>query len=214
LRGDPAAGALPEYPAPALAVFGLPRLLTGDHLVLYVPAFMMLILAIDAAFSRVLWRAPGWRAPAGGRPPARPAPRRGAARGRPPAGLTLWLGLPPALGPLTVCRLDLVPAVLAGGALLAVTRRPALAGTLAALGAAVKLWPAVLVPALGLRRAGRWRLLAAFAVTGGVVCLAVLALVGSDRLAPPLTPQSGPRLPLESYGAPPLGVARTGRPRT
>jgi len=199
LRGGPVAGVLPEYPAPALVVFGLPRLLTGDHLVLYVPAFMMLILAIDAAFSRVLWRATGWRSPDDGRPPA---------------GLTLWLWLPPALGPLTVCRLDLVPAVLAGGALLAVTRRPALAGTLAALGAAVKLWPAVLVPALGLRRAGRWRLLAAFAVTGGVVCLAVLALVGSDRLASPLTWQSDRSLQLESFAALPLLVAGAVSPGT
>jgi len=172
-RGGAAAGALPEYPAPSLVVFGLPRLLTGDHLYLYVPAFMALVLAVDAAFMRAqwraLWRATGWRSPADGRPPT---------------GLTLWLWVLPALGPLTLCRLDLVPAVLAGGALLAVTRRPALAGMLAGLGAAEKLWPAALVPALWVRRAGRYRMLAGFALTAAVICLAAWrwsAPAGSPR---------------------------------
>src|SRR5205823_14465465 len=114
---------LPEYPAPSLVVFGLPRLVVGDHMWIYVPAFMALVLAADAAFTACLWRAAGRR---------------------PATGLTLWLWLLPALGPLTLCRLDLVPAVLAGTALLVLARRPVLAGVLVAAGAAVKLWPAAL----------------------------------------------------------------------
>lgn len=177
---------LQEYPAPSLAVFGLPRLLVGDHMWIYVPAFMVLILAIDAVFTGYLWRA---------------------AERRPATGLTLWLWILPALGPLTLCRLDLVPAALGGAALLAVLRRPALAGALAALGAAMKLWPAALVPALWLHRWGRWRMLATFALTVAAVCLAVVALAGTDRLSSPLTWQSDRSLQLESFAALPLLVA-------
>jgi hypothetical protein len=186
-HGGTADAALPEYPAPSLLVFGLPRLLVGDHLWIYVPAFMALVLAVDAAFTWSLWRAAGRR---------------------PATGLRLWLWLLPALGPLTLCRLDLVPAALAGGCLLALARRPALAGVLAAAGAALKLWPAALVPSLWLRRVrGRWWMLAAFAVTGAAVCLASVALVGTDRLLSPLTWQSDRSLQLESYAALPLLVA-------
>jgi len=189
---------LPEYPAPSLVVFGLPRALVGDHMWIYVPAFMALVLTVDAAFTRWLWRAAGRR---------------------PATGLTLWLWLLPALGPLTLCRLDLVAAALAGGALLAMARRPALAGVLAGAGAAVKLWPAALVPSLWLhpapgRRGGRWRMLAAFGVTGLVTCAAVVALAGTDRLASPLTWQSDRSLQLESYAALPLLVAGVFSPGT
>jgi hypothetical protein len=189
---------LREYPAPSVAVFGLPRLLSGPHLHVYEALFVVLILAVDAVFVAYLWRAAG-------RQPA--------------TGLTLWLWLLPALGPLTLCRLDLVPAVLGGAALLAVARRPALAGALAALGAALKLWPAALVPSLWLRtdsspRGARWRLLGVFALVAGLSCALVVALAGTDRLTSPLTWQSDRSLQVESYAALPLLLADVFSPET
>lgn len=189
---------LREYPAPSVAVFGLPRLLSGPHLHVYEALFAILILVVDAVFTAFLWRAAGRR---------------------PATGLTLWLWLLPLLGPLTLCRLDLVPAVLGGGALLAVARRPALAGALAALGAAMKLWPAALIPSLWLpapwtERGARWRLLTAFAVVAGASCAAVVALAGTDRLTSPLTWQSDRSLQVESYAALPLLIAGVFSPGT
>jgi len=189
-------GTLPEYPVPSVGVFLVPRLVAGDHTRPYEWAFVALMLLVDAAFTAALWRAAG----------RRPAP-----------GVRLWLWFLPALGPLTLCRLDLVPAVLAGGALIAVPRRPVLAGVLAALGAVVKLWPLAMVPALWLHRpeprgtgwprGGRWTLLAGFAVVAAGAVLAVLAVAGPARLVSPLTWQSDRGLQLESYLALPLLVA-------
>jgi Glycosyltransferase family 87 len=182
---------LREYPAQSLPVFVLPRLLSGAHLHAYMTFFVLLMLALDAIFVGYLWRAAGRR---------------------PATGLTLWLWLLPALGPLSLCRLDLVPAILAGGALLAIARRPAWAGTLAAIGAAVKLWPAALVPSLWLRtplaeRSARWRMVAVFALVAVASCGLAVAVVGADRLVSPLTWQSDRSLQVESYAALPLLVA-------
>ncbi|MBI1758205.1 MAG: DUF2029 domain-containing protein [Actinobacteria bacterium] len=188
---------LREYPVPSIGVFALPRLVVGDREVPYVWTFVGLMLLIDGAFSVALWRSAGHR---------------------PTPGLRLWLWFLPALGPITLCRLDLVPAVLAGGALVAVLRRPVLAGALVALGTAVKLWPAAIVPALWLHRGGgrrsRWWLLASGGVTAGAVLLAVAAIAGGTRLASPLTWQSDRSLQLESYSALPLLIAGAVRPDT
>jgi hypothetical protein len=189
---------LREYPPLSIIVFALPRLVSGHYEALYEPLFVVLMLVVDAAFTASLWRAAGRR---------------------PATGLTLWLWLLPALGPLSLARLDLVPAVLGGGALLAVARRPVLAGTLAALGAAVKLWPAALVPSLWLRtplseRSARWRMLAAFLLVGAATCLVMIALAGTDRLVSPLTWQSDRSLQVESYAALPLLVAGVFSPGT
>jgi glycosyl transferase family 87 len=197
-NGGDLAHTLREYPAPSVAVFALPRVVSGPHLHLYEALFVLLMLAVDAVFVRYLWRCAG-------RQPA--------------TGLTLWLWLLPLLGPLTLCRLDLVPAVLGGGALLAILRRPALAGALAALGAAVKLWPAALVPSLWLRtewseRGARWRLLGAFALVGAACVAVVVALSGTDRLTSPLTWQSDRSLQVESYAALPLLIAGVFAPGT
>ena len=58
--------------------------------------------------------------------------------------VTFWLWFVPLIGPTAYFRFDLVPAVLAGGAVLALMRRPALCGVLTAIGAALKLWPAII----------------------------------------------------------------------
>ncbi len=75
------------------------------------------------------------------------------------------------MGPLAVTRFDLVPGVLAGASVLLLATRPRLSAVFVVLGAALKLWPAVLLPALaapvahpvagrrrdpGLRRSRSW----------------------------------------------------------
>jgi len=204
-------GALPEYPAPALGFLALPRLLSGPSVLTYLAAFVLLMLAVDAALSWALFRA------------AAGSPASGS--GWPAPGVLLWLLVLPLLGPMIVCRFDLLPAALAAGALLAASRRPVLSGALLGMGAAVKLWPAAVLPSLWLYReqgdrtdghpagwSGRWRLAAAFgAVLAGSVVL-VTGLAGGARLLSPLHWQSERGLQLEAYTALPLLVADLFRP--
>jgi hypothetical protein len=187
-------GSLPEYPVPSLAVFLPPYWVGGGLEHPYEWAFVILMIAIDAAFTAALWRSSG---------------------GRPGPGVWLWLLLVPCLGPLTFTRFDLVSAALAGGALLSVAaRRPATTGVLTAVGAAVKLWPAALLPALLVRREGRARLLVAALVTAAVIGTVSFALAGYDRVVSPLTWQGDRGLQIESLFALPLLWGRVFSPDT
>lgn len=90
-------------------------------------------------------------------------------------GVWVWLLGMPLLGTFAVLRFDLVPTVIAIAALVAIHRRPQWFGALAGLGAAIKLWPMVLL----FGEFDRRRLLRA-----GAVAAAVLALVlGASALA-------------------------------
>ncbi|HEX6688149.1 MAG TPA: glycosyltransferase family 87 protein [Solirubrobacterales bacterium] len=83
-------------------------------------------------------------------------------------GVWVWLLGMPLLGTFAVLRFDLVPAVIGIAALVVIHRRPNWFGALAGLGAAIKVWPVVLL-------FGEWdrrRLIRA-----GAAALAVLALV-------------------------------------
>jgi Glycosyltransferase family 87 len=187
-------GALPEYPVPSFAVFLPPWWAALGNRVAYLVTFVILMIVIDAAFTAALWRAAG----------RRPGP-----------GVWLWLLLVPCLGPLTFTRFDLVSAALAGGALLALAvRRPVATGLLAAAGAAVKLWPGALLPALLVPRAGRGRLATAALVTSGVAALVSLLAAGTDRLLSPLTWQGDRGLQIESLFAVPLLWGRVVSPGT
>ena len=127
----------------------LPQFLLGVlNQVAFIILFALSMLLVDAAFTALLWRGDGRR--------------RGDA-------VNLWLWFVPAIGPLAYFRFDLVPAVLAGGAVLAAIRRPRLAGVLTALGAALKLWPVVMLPTFLLRRADRRPVLIGFLATGVLV---------------------------------------------
>jgi Glycosyltransferase family 87 len=66
-------------------------------------------------------------------------------RGGSDAGVWVWLLAMPMLRALPVLRFDLVPTVIAIGALVVIHRRPAWFGALAGLGAMVKAWPIVLL---------------------------------------------------------------------
>lgn len=182
---------LQEYPLPVFAVL-LPQFLLGfGNQVAFTILFALSMLALDAGFTTLLWRADGRR--------------RGDAT-------NLWLWFVPALGPLSYFRFDLVPAVLAGGAVLAAIRRPAVAGALTALGAALKLWPAVMLPTFLIRRADRRPVLVGFLSTGIVVGGLALALGGIRRTLSPLHWQAARGLQIESVIATPLMLARAVHP--
>ncbi len=177
---------LHEYPLPAVALVGLPWLLSFGSVWAYVCLFIVLLMAIDIAFLRLLFRF-------GGR--------------RQTAAVTLWLAAGPMMGPLALTRFDLVPGVLAGAAVLILATRPRLAAVLIACGAAIKLWPVVLLPALASPLRTRGRVLAMAAVTGAVIVIAIVAVDGVDRLLSPLGWQSDRGLHVESLAALPLMAA-------
>lgn len=182
---------LQEYPLPVLLVM-LPQFLLGFlNQVAFTILFALSMLVVDAVFTGMLWRGDGRR--------------RGDAT-------NLWLWFVPAIGPLAYFRFDLVPAVLAGGAVLAAIRRPAVAGALTAVGASLKLWPAVMLPTFLIRRGGRWQVLAGFLATGLLIGGAALAAGGAARTLSPLRWQSARGLQIESVAATPLMLARMVHP--
>jgi glycosyl transferase family 87 len=104
--------------------------------------------------------------------------------------------------------------VLAGGALLAARRRPWITGALTGLGAAVKLWPALLIPSFLAHKPDRRAAGVAFVVVGfGLAAVSLLA-GGMARLFSPLTWQSDRGLQIEAVWSAPLMVARVVRPDT
>jgi len=173
---------MPEYPIPAVWLLAVPWLLGLGRSTGYVIAFACLMLALDAAFTYTLWRT-------GGR-------RRSQA-------VLLWTVFLMLIGPTAYMRFDLIVSVMAGWALLAMRRRrPGIAGALIGVGAAVKLWPALLWPALcGLGRRTAVRATAAFGVVGLVAAGAAWAWAGWDRLVSPLVYQSDRGLQIESVFA-------------
>jgi len=191
VEGAPLRSTLQEYPLPVFAVIGPQFLLGFFNQVAFVLLFVLSMLAADAAFTALLWRGDGRR--------------RGDAT-------NLWLWFVPAMGPLAYFRFDLVPAVLAGGAVLAAIRRPALAGALTALGAALKLWPAVMLPTFLIRRGDRRQVLAGFLGTGLLVGGIALAVGGISRTLSPLRWQGARGLQIESIAATPLMLARMVHP--
>ena len=180
---------LVEYPTPVIWLLSIPHLISRSHPVIYVTAFALIMLALDAGFSWSLWRH-------GGR-------LRGAA-------VIFWTFFLLVEGPTSYLRFDLIPAILGGWALLnLLARRHTLAGALVGLGAAVKLWPALMWPAL-LADRGRPRRLASlgFWVTGVALAAASLIWAGWTRLLSPLTWQSQRGLQVESVWATPVMLAR------
>ena len=186
-------GTLMEYPTPVVWILTLPYGLALGNEDAYLVAFMVLMLALDAAFTYAVWRS-------GGR--------------RHDVAVDFWLLFVFLVGPLSYVRFDMIPAVLAGGALLAARTRPWVAGALTGLGAAIKLWPALLVPALLADRPNRRPTLIGFGVVGVGLALVSLVAGGATRLFSPLTWQSGRGLQIESVWASPLMLLRMVDPRT
>jgi branched-subunit amino acid transport protein AzlD len=195
LPGVGLASTLNEYPTPVVWLLWLPYGVTGGSRVGYLVAFLVFMLALDAALQWALWRA------------HRRHPTDTGAR-----AVDFWLLFVPLIGPLSYLRFDLVPAVLAGAALLAARKRPWVTGALTGLGAAIKLWPALLIPAFLAHKPDRRAASTGFLVAG--VGLAVISLIagGWSRLLSPLTWQSGRGLQIESIWSTPLMLARAVRP--
>ncbi len=121
------------------------------------------------------------------------------------AGAWLWLAAVPLLGPVALARFDVVPTALAVAGL---ASPPLLGGVLLGAGAVVKLWPALLLPVLLVRPAGRGRVVAG-AVGVGAVTLLGAALWGVlPQLLSFLSCQRDRGLEVESLPALPLMLAR------
>jgi hypothetical protein len=182
---------LNEYPTPVVWILLLPYGATGGSRVGYLVAFLAVMLLLDAAFTYALYRSAGRRHD---------------------WAIDFWLLFVFLIGALSYLRFDLLPAVLAGGALLAARRRPWVTGALTGLGAAVKLWPALLIPSFLAFRPDRRAAGIAFVVVGfGLAGVSLLA-GGWSRLFSPLTWQSDRGLQIESIWGVPLMVARAIRP--
>ena len=184
-------GTLFEYPTPVVWILWLPYGASLGSRVGYLVAFVIFMLALDALFTYALWRS---------------------GRRRHDTAIDFWLIFVPLIGPLSYLRFDMLPAVLAGGALLAARHKPWVTGALTGLGAAIKLWPALLVGAFMSYRPDRRSAGIAFFVVGFGLALISLIFGGWSRLISPLTWQSDRGLQVESIWATPLMLARAVRP--
>ena len=176
-----------EYPTPVVWILWLPYGASFGSRVGYLIAFVVFMLALDALFTYALWRATGRRHD---------------------TAIDFWLIFVPLIGPLSYLRFDMLPAVLAGGALLAARRKPWVTGALTGLGAAIKLWPALLIGAFLSYRSDRRPAGVAFVIVGFGLALISLIFGGWSRLISPLTWQSDRGLQIESIWATPLMLAR------
>ena len=183
-----------EYPTPVLWLLKFPDLFSFGHRWAYVLAFFVSMFLLDALFTWKLWHD-------GGR-----------LRGR---AVAFWAAFVPLVGITAYLRFDIITAVVAGLALLELRRRrPGLAGALVGVGAAIKLWPALLWPALmgGRDRAerseNRWSSTTGFWGAGIALALLSLAWAGWDRLVSPLAWQGERGLQIESVWATPAMLAR------
>ncbi|RRD47873.1 glycosyltransferase family 87 protein [Tessaracoccus sp. OH4464_COT-324] len=181
-----------EYPVPAVWILNacyhvgnyLGALLSTD----WQPFFSALLLLLDAAVAASLYRRQNF------------------------TGALFWIMFTAANGAIVWFRFDLLPAALVAWACLWLVARPALSGAFVAAGAAIKLWPAILIAPLlapDPRRGVGRRRLTGFLTAGGVLGLAALAVAGLERNLKPLAWQSERGLQIESVPATPLMLART-----
>jgi Glycosyltransferase family 87 len=184
-------GTLNEYPTPVVWILSLPYLIAAGSDTGYLIIFIAFMMALDAAFAWMLWRLAGRRRD---------------------AAVSFWLIFVFFVGPLCYLRFDMLPAVLAGGALLAARRRPWITGVFTGLGAAIKLWPALLFPAFLAHRPDRKAVTFGFVAVGFGLALMSLIFGGWRRLISPLTWQSDRGLQIESIWATPLMLGRVLRP--
>ncbi|MER8017618.1 glycosyltransferase 87 family protein [Streptomyces griseoluteus] len=172
-----------QYPPGAGLVLLAPGLLPGLS---YFEAFVLLTLTADAAVTAAL-------AVAGRR------------TGRSLRGAALWAGGLPLLLHMPLARYDIQVTALGVAALLTLGRSPRAAGVFGALGAVVKVWPALVL--LGVSRGRATRSAWSWATATGCACLAVLALLFAHPFAF-LREQGGRGVQLESLGGTALNLAR------
>ncbi|MGY0024418.1 glycosyltransferase 87 family protein [Streptomyces sp. cg35] len=175
----PAGDPMWQYPPGAGPVLLAPGLLPG---LTYFQAFVALTLAADALVTYVLVR--GDRDPRGG---------------------WLWTAGLPLLLHIPLARYDVQVTALAVLALLAVHEAPRLSGALAAVGALVKVWPALTL--LGAPRGRTTREAWGAALAAGAALLLVLAVAFRSPFSF-LGGQGGRGVQIESLGGTLLAFAR------
>ncbi|MBY8844142.1 glycosyltransferase 87 family protein [Streptomyces sp. SP2-10] len=121
--------------------------------------------------------------------------------GRSSRGAWVWVAGVPLLGPTVYARYDVMVTAVAVAALLAGVRHPRAMGTLTALGALLKVWPALLLVGAVRRRA--WA--AAATTAAGVALLFTVTMPGAFAF---LTFQRDRGTEVESLGALVFHVAR------
>ena len=179
-------GALPVFVAPALV--DAPAAEDGDFRAAFETIMLVCAAAALALAAAVLT---ALRAPPG----------------RLAAALLLIALTPLALGSVVLTRFDLLPAALTVGALAAlVSGRHRLGFAVLAIGAAVKVYPAVLLPlalAFAWKRLGRREALVGGAVFAGVLaaCFIPFVLVSPDGVWDSVLRQTTRPLQIESLGA-------------
>ncbi|MGI5443656.1 glycosyltransferase 87 family protein [Streptomyces shenzhenensis] len=179
----PAHDTLWQYPPGAGAVLLSPALLPG---LTYFQAFVALTLAADAVIALALARA-------------------GTRTGRSLLGAALWTGALPLLLHIPLARYDIQVTALAVISLLTLSRSTRACGVFAALGALVKVWPALVL--LGTPRGRPTRSAWTWAAGAGAVTLGLFAFVFTDPLSF-LRQQSGRGVQIESLGGTALSLAR------
>ncbi|MHA5049783.1 glycosyltransferase 87 family protein [Streptomyces sp. SD15] len=179
----PAGDRLWQYPPGAAPMLLSPALLPS---LTYVQAFVTLTLVADAVIALALARA-------------------GARPGRSPRGAVLWtLGLPLLLH-IPLARYDVQVTAFAVISLLTLTRSTRACGAFAALGALVKVWPALAL--LGTPRGNTTREAWTSAAVTAAGLLAVLTAAFGNPLDF-LRQQGGRGVQIESLGGTVLGFAR------
>jgi Glycosyltransferase family 87 len=178
------AATLVEYPLPGVLVVAVPWLLSRlfDAPATYDETVLVLSMAADAVFTVLLawWGGRGRR-----------------------AALVVWVLAVPLLGATAYARFDLVPALLAGVSVLLLGTRPRGAAAAAALATGLKLWPALVLPALAAPRRTRRPVVVVVLGLGLVLAAASVVAAGWSRLISPLTWQADRGLQIESVAATP-----------
>ncbi|GAB2469995.1 hypothetical protein GCM10027063_07980 [Promicromonospora xylanilytica] len=177
------------YPIGALAPMAVPALL-ADSTHGYYWVWMGLVTAANAVAVLLLGR-------------ARPHGR---------AAVWFWLAFLVLLGPIWIGRLDGVLAPIILIALLVAARRPALAMTLATVGAWIKIAPGAVALALAATASGTRTFLCNVVLPGAAVCAVVVGTAfaggGQDNVLEVFGEQGDRQLQVEAVAATPFTVAR------
>ena len=174
---NPDSSALVEYPTPILWLMRLIDFVTHGNYDGFFNLVVAVMVVLDAFVTVMLF----WRASA--------------------LSAGYWVAFLTLLGPIMWFRIDLIPATAVTLGLLFLATRPRTGGALLAVGAATKIWPALLIlPALG-RNPGARRRGIGFAAAGAVLACVSLLLNGWGRSVSPITWQNQRGLQIESLSA-------------